>query len=66
MALSSVRNILVFGDIQPLMAVLDENAANLVYGFVGLQNNFDLLEFDVKQQGILTALVVCCPRVSAP
>ena len=43
-----------------------ENAVNLVYGFVGLQDNFDLEAFDVKRQGILNALVACCPRIAAP
>jgi telomere length regulation protein len=43
----------------------DENAANLVYGFVGLQDNFELDGFEVKRQGILIALVACCPRIAA-
>jgi telomere length regulation protein len=44
----------------------EENAVNLVYGFVGLQDNFELDGFDVKRQGILNALVTCCPRIAAP
>jgi len=45
---------------------LDENAVNLVYGFVGLQDNFDSEGFDTKRQGILNALVSCCPRIATP
>ncbi|KAF7970737.1 hypothetical protein HWV62_23130 [Athelia sp. TMB] len=45
---------------------LEENAVNLVYGFVGLQDNFDLPDFERKRQDILTALVACCPRIAAP
>lgn len=43
----------------------DENAVNLTYGFVGLQDNFDLEMFDTKRQDILNALVACCPRKAA-
>lgn len=39
---------------------------NLVYAFVGLQDSYDLDEFSTKRQGIVTALVSCCPRKSAP
>lgn len=42
-----------------------ENAANLVYGFISLNNKFDLDDFDNKRQRIAIALVVCCPRISA-
>ncbi|THH33904.1 hypothetical protein EUX98_g301 [Antrodiella citrinella] len=45
---------------------LEENAVNLVYGFVGLQDNYDLEGFGQKRQGALNALVACCPRKSAP
>ncbi|KAF9793253.1 telomere length regulation protein-domain-containing protein [Thelephora terrestris] len=45
---------------------LEENAVNLVYAFIGLQNSYDLDEFSAKRQGIVTALVACCPRRSAP
>lgn len=44
----------------------EENAVNLVYGFVSLQDNFDLEGFDLKRQAILNALVACCPRIAAP
>lgn len=44
----------------------EENAVNLTYGFVGLQDNFDLEDFDDKRQDILNALVACCPRKTAP
>ncbi|EJC98569.1 uncharacterized protein FOMMEDRAFT_113710 [Fomitiporia mediterranea MF3/22] len=45
---------------------LEENAVNLVYAFVGLQNNYELDEFDQKRQAAVTALVACCPRKAAP
>ncbi|KAI6036637.1 telomere length regulation protein-domain-containing protein [Pisolithus microcarpus] len=45
---------------------LVENAANLVYGFIVLNNNYDLEDFDNKRQRIVTALVACCPKVVAP
>ncbi|KAI9566479.1 telomere length regulation protein-domain-containing protein [Boletus coccyginus] len=44
---------------------LPENAANLVYGFISLNNKFDLDDFDDKRQGIAIALVTCCPKISA-
>ncbi|KAI6005995.1 telomere length regulation protein-domain-containing protein [Pisolithus albus] len=45
---------------------LVENAANLVYGFIVLNNNYELEDFDDKRQRIVTALVACCPKVVAP
>lgn len=42
-----------------------ENAANLVYGFISLNNKFDLDDFDNKIQRIAIALVACCPKISA-
>ena len=45
---------------------VEENAVNLVYGFVALNDNFDLDGFDEKRQAALTALVACCPRKAAP
>lgn len=44
----------------------EENAVNLVYGLVGLQNNYELEGFSVKRQGALNALVSCAPRTAAP
>ena len=44
----------------------EENAVNLVYVFVGLQDSYELDDFSTKRQGIVTALVACCPRKSAP
>ena len=44
----------------------EENAVNLVYGFIGLQDNYDLDDFDQKRQAALNALVACCPRKAAP
>lgn len=45
---------------------IEENAVNLTYGFVGLQDNYDTEGFDEKRQAALNALVVCCPRKAAP
>ncbi|KAJ7470566.1 telomere length regulation protein-domain-containing protein [Mycena latifolia] len=45
---------------------LEENAVNLVYGLVGLQNNYELNGFSAKRQGALNALVSCAPRTAAP
>ncbi|KAJ6547365.1 telomere length regulation protein-domain-containing protein [Mycena capillaripes] len=45
---------------------LEENAVNLVYGLVGLQNNYELDGFSAKRQGALNALVACAPRTAAP
>ena len=44
----------------------EENAVNLVYVFLGLQDSYELGDFSTKRQGIVTALVACCPRKSAP
>ena len=44
----------------------EENAINLVYGFIGLQDNYDLDNFSQKRQAALNALVACCPRKAAP
>lgn len=38
----------------------------MVYGFAGLQDNYELDGFDEKRQAALTALVACCPQKSAP
>ncbi|KAI0048561.1 hypothetical protein FA95DRAFT_1034938 [Auriscalpium vulgare] len=45
---------------------LEENAVNLAYGLIGLQDNYDLDGFDVKRQAALNALVACAPRKAAP
>ncbi|KAF9264838.1 hypothetical protein L218DRAFT_972425 [Marasmius fiardii PR-910] len=45
---------------------LEENAINLAYGLVGLQDNYNLSDFDRKRQDALNALVVCCPHKAAP
>ncbi|KAH0584293.1 DNA replication checkpoint protein tel2 [Termitomyces sp. J132] len=47
-------------------AELDENAVNLVYGLIGLQNNYELENFEEKRQDALNALVACAPRKSTP
>ncbi|KAG5639626.1 hypothetical protein H0H81_010828 [Sphagnurus paluster] len=45
---------------------LDENAVNLVYGLLGLQDNYELDGFDNKRESALNALVACAPRKAAP
>ncbi|KAF8163004.1 telomeric DNA binding protein [Crassisporium funariophilum] len=45
---------------------LDENAVNLVYALMGLQDNFELPEFSEKRQGALNALVSGSPRKATP
>ncbi|KAG9079914.1 telomere binding protein, partial [Ceratobasidium sp. 370] len=45
---------------------LDENAKDLAYLFLGLQDNFDLDQFEEKRQSVLVALVVCAPTKAAP
>ncbi|KAG5644996.1 hypothetical protein DXG03_007273 [Asterophora parasitica] len=45
---------------------LDENAVNLAYALLGLQDNYELESFDAKRQGALNALIACSPRKAAP
>ncbi|KAJ8517540.1 hypothetical protein ONZ45_g5285 [Pleurotus djamor] len=45
---------------------LEENAANLVFALIGLQDNYNLDGFDHKRQAALNALVACSPRKAAP
>ncbi|KAF4603911.1 telomere binding protein [Pleurotus pulmonarius] len=45
---------------------LEENAVNLVYALISLQDNYDLDDFENKRQAALNALVSCCPRKAAP
>ncbi|KAF8644959.1 hypothetical protein AX16_008162 [Volvariella volvacea WC 439] len=45
---------------------LEENAVNLAYALMGLQDNFDLEGFNVKRQNAMNALVARCPRKAAP
>ncbi|PBK77934.1 hypothetical protein ARMSODRAFT_14329 [Armillaria solidipes] len=45
---------------------LEENAANLTYGLIALQNSYKLENFDTRRQNALVALVACCPRKAAP
>ncbi|CAE6534869.1 unnamed protein product [Rhizoctonia solani] len=45
---------------------LEENAINLAYLFMGLQDNFDLDRFEERRQAVLVALVACCPTKAAP
>ncbi|CAE6471433.1 unnamed protein product [Rhizoctonia solani] len=45
---------------------LEENAINLAYLFMGLQDNFDLDRFEERRQAVLVALVACSPTKAAP
>ncbi|KZT11519.1 uncharacterized protein LAESUDRAFT_740990 [Laetiporus sulphureus 93-53] len=45
---------------------LEETAITLVHGFLGLQDNYDIDDFEKKRQAALNALVACCPRKAAP
>ncbi|KIM48937.1 hypothetical protein M413DRAFT_438113 [Hebeloma cylindrosporum] len=45
---------------------LDENAVNLVYALLSLQDNFDLESFSEKRQGAMNALISCAPRKATP
>ncbi|KAI0683637.1 telomeric DNA binding protein [Cytidiella melzeri] len=44
---------------------LEENAINLAYGFLGLQDKYEIEGFDKKREAVLTALVACCPQKAA-
>lgn len=44
----------------------EENAADLCINTLGLQDNYDIERFEERRQLILTALVACCPQISAP
>ncbi|TFK26384.1 telomeric DNA binding protein [Coprinopsis marcescibilis] len=45
---------------------LAENAVNLEYALLSLNNNFELPGFSDKRQAALNALVACAPRQTAP
>ncbi|KAK7043631.1 telomere binding protein [Paramarasmius palmivorus] len=45
---------------------LEENAVNLTHGLIGLQDNFNLRDFEGRKQRGLNALVACCPTKVAP
>jgi len=48
------------------MTVLEENAADLCIGTLGLQDKYELDRFEGRRQAILLALVACCPVISSP
>lgn len=52
--------------LQSLSFYLDENAVDLTYNFIALQNNYELKNFDERVLEAVLALVVCCPRKVAP
>ena len=54
------------GEIQLTSGATEENAVNLVYVFIGLQDSYELDNFSTKRQGIVTALIACCPKKTAP
>jgi telomere length regulation protein len=43
----------------------DENAVDLTHSLIGLQNNYEIEDFDHKVLEALTVLVACSPRKSA-
>ncbi|GLB35344.1 putative telomere length regulation protein [Lyophyllum shimeji] len=45
---------------------LEENAVNLVYALIGLQDKYELEGFELKRQAALNALIACAPRKAAP
>ncbi|GAA6029657.1 hypothetical protein JCM8097_000988 [Rhodosporidiobolus ruineniae] len=45
---------------------LKENAVDLAFALMGLQDQYELVNFDELRQGILVALVVACPEEVAP
>ncbi|KAF8747007.1 Telomere length regulation protein, partial [Rhizoctonia solani] len=45
---------------------LEENAINLAYLFMGLQDNYELDRFEERRQSVLVALVACCPTKATP
>ncbi|KAF8601181.1 hypothetical protein BDV93DRAFT_608259 [Ceratobasidium sp. AG-I] len=45
---------------------LEENAVNLTFMFMRLQDNFELERFEERRQEVLVALVACCPSKAAP
>lgn len=44
----------------------EENAADLCIKTISLTDKYDIDNFDERRQYILTALVACCPVISAP
>jgi hypothetical protein len=49
-----------------LTVILEENAVNLAYGLIALQNNYNLDGFSAKRQDALHALVTTCPKLVSP
>ncbi|KAI0078993.1 telomeric DNA binding protein [Panus rudis PR-1116 ss-1] len=45
---------------------LEENAVNLAYGLISLQDTYELGGFNEKRQAALVALIACCPKKAAP
>lgn len=48
------------------MLSLADSAAELAYVLTGLQDNFDLDNFESMRREALSALISCCPVKSTP
>lgn len=44
----------------------EDNAENLCFIFIALQDKFELSQFEENRQAAVNALVVCCPELAAP
>lgn len=53
-------------DPSSLPARAEENAVYVALMLAGLNDNFELDDFDSRKQGILNALVSCAPSKAAP
>lgn len=45
---------------------IEEHAVDLAFALLGLQDNYDLDQFDQRKQDALVALLVGCPDKAAP
>ncbi|KAH8833556.1 telomere length regulation protein-domain-containing protein [Flagelloscypha sp. PMI_526] len=45
---------------------IEDNAENLCFIFIALQDKFELSQFEENRQAAVNALVVCCPELAAP
>lgn len=43
-----------------------ENSVDLAFALMGLQDVYELENFDIYKQNMLTALAFCCPTLVAP
>lgn len=49
-----------------MTSIAEEHAVDLAFALLGLQDNFDLTDFDQRKQDALVALLVGCPDRAAP